>query len=79
MRLPQENKPSPCLGIDWSHPRSCGLGAAWLLNEGAGTLANDLVGRVAAVTSQGGMWGAGGMKFSGSNYAGFSHDTSGTS
>src|SRR5689334_21204708 len=67
-------KPGMGLGIDFGSSLARGLAALWLLNEGAGTVAGDMLGRVPAAPSADGMWSPGGLKFSGSSYAGFSHD-----
>ncbi len=74
MRVPGQ-KPGLGMGVDWGCSLARGLGALWLMNEGAGLIAGDLGGRgVIAAPSDDRMWSAGGLKFSGSNYASFADD-----
>jgi len=42
-KTPWSSKPPVGSQIDWSHPLSCGLVGAWLLNEGNGLVGYDLL------------------------------------
>ena len=54
-----KTKPSPGTFVDWTHPLSKGLVGWWLLNEGAGSRANDLSGNKNAGTITAAAWGGG--------------------
>lgn len=64
-------KPPPGAMVDWTHPLSRGLVAWWLFNEGAGSQADDIVGRNDGTLTNGPAWRGGkfgsALSFDGSN------------
>lgn len=55
-KTPWKSKPPLGAQIDWGHPLAKGLVGCWLMNEGAGLIAKDLVANNNATSKNGANW-----------------------